>query len=135
LRASTLRCFGRLAAYAHQLLARDSPVVLAGDYNVIPSTGDAARPNQWVRDALYFPESRAAYQDLLAQGWTDAMRKLLPGAAIYTFWDYLRNAFERDDGIRIVHILLSSQLASRLAAAGRSAARKNPATTRRRGSR
>jgi exodeoxyribonuclease-3 len=113
-----LRWFGRLVAYAQQLLARDSPVVLAGDYNVIPSPADAARPNQWVRDALFFPESRAAYQELLTQGWTDALRELLPGAAIYTFWDYLRNAFERDDGIRIDHILLSTQLASRLAAAG-----------------
>jgi exodeoxyribonuclease-3 len=92
--------------------------VLAGDYNVIPSTIDAARPNKWVRDALFFPESRAAYQELLAQGWTDALRELLPGAAIYTFWDYLRNAFERNDGVRIDHILLGRQLASRLAAAG-----------------
>jgi exodeoxyribonuclease-3 len=78
----------------------------------------AARPNTWVRDALFFPESRAAYRALLAQGWTDALRELQPGAAIYTFWDYFRNAFERD-GIRIDHIiLLSRQLASRLAAAG-----------------
>jgi exodeoxyribonuclease-3 len=78
---------------------------------------DAARQNKWVRDALFFPESRAAYHELLAQSWTDALRELLPGAAIYTFWDYLRNAFERNDGIRIDHILLNRQLATRLDAA------------------
>jgi exodeoxyribonuclease-3 len=113
-----LRWFGRLAAYAQELLARDSPVVLAGDFNVIPAALDAAQPNRWVHNALFFPESRAAYQDLLAQGWTDALRKLFPGAAIFTFWDYFRNAFERNDGIRIDHILASPHLASRLAAGG-----------------
>jgi exodeoxyribonuclease-3 len=113
-----LRWFGRLAAYAQDLLGRDSPVVLAGDFNVIPSALDAAKPNHWIRDALFFPESRAAYQNLLAQGWTDALRVLHRGAAIYTFWKYFHNAFERDDGIRIDHILLSRQLASRLTAGG-----------------
>jgi exodeoxyribonuclease-3 len=113
-----LRWFGRLAAYAQDLLARDSPVVLAGDFNVIPSALDASKPRHWVHDALFFPESRAAYQDLLAQGWMDALRELHRGAAIYTFWKYFRNAFERDDGIRIDHILLSRQAASRLTAGG-----------------
>jgi exodeoxyribonuclease-3 len=113
-----LRWLGRLAAHAQDLLARDTPVVLAGDFNVIPSELDAARPTHWIRDALFFPESRAAYQNLLAQGWTDALRRLHCGAAIYTFWKYFHNAFERDDGIRIDHILLSRRVASRLAAGG-----------------
>jgi exodeoxyribonuclease-3 len=113
-----LRWFGRLAAYAQHLLAQEKPVVLAGDFNVIPSALDAAHPNRWVRNALFFPESRAAYENLLAQGWTDALRELFPGAAIYTFWDYFRNAFGRNDGIRIDHILLSRLAASQLAAGG-----------------
>jgi exodeoxyribonuclease III len=113
-----LRWFGRLAEYARLLLARDVPVVLAGDYNVIPEERDAARPKRWVGDALFFPESRAAYRDLLAQEWTDAVRELHPDKAIYTFWDYFRDAFVRDDGLRIDHLLLSPALAGRLAAAG-----------------
>jgi exodeoxyribonuclease-3 len=113
-----LRWFDRLATYAQELLAQDSPVVLAGDYNVIPSELDAAKPNSWVHNALFFPESRAAYRELLAQGWKDALRELNPGAAIYTFWDYFRDSFGRNDGIRIDHILLSRQVASRLTAGG-----------------
>jgi exodeoxyribonuclease-3 len=92
--------------------------VLAGDFNVIPSELDAARPTRWVRDALFFPESRAAYHNLLAQGWTDALRELHRGAAIFTFWDYFRNSCKRDDGIRIDHILVSRQVASQLTAGG-----------------
>ncbi len=92
--------------------------MLAGDYNVIPTELDAARPKRWIGDALFFPESRAAYAKLVAQGWTDALRERHPGETVYTFWDYFRNAFGRDDGIRIDHLLLSPPLAGRLAAAG-----------------
>jgi exodeoxyribonuclease-3 len=113
-----LKWFDRLAAHARRLLAEDAPVVLAGDYNVIPTELDAARPEKWTGDALFFPESRAAYADLIAQGWTDALRTLHPGGGLYTFWDYFRNAFGRDDGIRIDHLLLNDRLAARLSAAG-----------------
>jgi exodeoxyribonuclease-3 len=113
-----LRWFDRLAGHARRLLAQGEPAVLAGDYNVIPTQLDADRPERWVGDALFFPESRAAYRNLLAQGWTDALRELHPGERIYTFWDYFRNAFGRDDGIRIDHLLLSPHLADRLTAAG-----------------
>jgi exodeoxyribonuclease-3 len=108
----------RLAGHACRLLAQGQPVVLAGDFNVIPTEQDAARPKRWSDDALCFPESRAAYRGLLAQGWTDALRALHPGEPVYTFWDYFRNAFGRDDGIRIDHLLVSPDLADRLTAAG-----------------
>jgi exodeoxyribonuclease-3 len=113
-----LKWFERLIAYARHLLTQSEPVVLAGDYNVIPTELDAARPKRWVGDALFFPESRAAYGKLLSQGWTDALRDLFPEERVYTFWDYFRNAFGRDDGIRIDHLLLSPKLAGRLMAAG-----------------
>lgn len=113
-----LQWFERLNTYAATLLARDLPVVLAGDYNVIPTEMDVYKPERWVDDALFFPESRAAYQRLLAQGWTDALRKIYPDEKIYTFWDYFRNAFNRDAGIRIDHLLLSPKIAGRLVAAG-----------------
>jgi exodeoxyribonuclease-3 len=80
----TLRWFDQLARYARRLLARDTTVVLAGDYNIIPTEIGAARPLRWLGDALYFPESRAAYRDVLAQDWTDAVRELHPGEAIFS---------------------------------------------------
>lgn len=110
--------FKRLTRHAARLLALDKPVILAGDYNVIPTELDVYKPERWVDDALFFPESRAAYRKLLAQGWTDALRELHPGEKIYTFWDYFRNAFPRDAGIRIDHLLLSPHLKERLVAAG-----------------
>lgn len=110
--------FERFINYAARLLDQKIPVVLAGDYNVIPTELDAYKPERWVGDALFFPESRAAYQRLLAQGWTDALRTLYPAEPIYTYWDYFRKAFERDAGIRIDHLLLSPQLAPDLKAAG-----------------
>ena len=113
-----LEWFKRLNKYAKSLFARDEPVILAGDYNVIPTELDAYKPERWVDDALFFPESRAAYQKLLSQGWTDAIRKLHPDEAIYTFWDYFRNAYARDAGLRIDHFLLNAAVAGRLAAAG-----------------
>ncbi len=108
----------RLAAHAADLLAADCPIVLAGDYNVIPTDADVYKPERWLDDALFQPEVRARYRDLLGQGWTDAIRHLHPDETIYTFWDYWRNAFARNAGIRIDHLLLSPKAAPRLRSAG-----------------
>ena len=116
--AYKLRWFDRLARHAKQLIGSREPVVIAGDYNVIPTERDAYKPERWVKDALFQPETRAAYARLIAQGWTDAIRRLHPEDRIYTFWDYFRNAWARDAGIRIDHLLLSPALAPRLRAAG-----------------
>lgn len=113
-----LNWFRRFNDYAQALLAKRGPVILAGDYNVIPTDLDAAKPERWIDDALFLPESRAAYRELVAQGWTDALRKLYPSEKIFTFWDYFRNAFARNSGIRIDHLLLSDELTPRLTAAG-----------------
>jgi exodeoxyribonuclease-3 len=112
-----LKWLDRLATYAKELVRLKEPVILAGDYNVIPTELDAYKPERWVDDALFFPESRAFYQQLLAQGWTDALRKLHPDKAIYTFWDYFRNAYARNAGIRIDHFLLNAPAAGILVAA------------------
>jgi exodeoxyribonuclease-3 len=113
-----LRWFERLAAHAKTLLGTRAPVVLAGDYNVIPTELDVYKPERWQDDALFRPEVREAFRQLAAQGWTDAVRKLHPGERIYTFWDYFRNAYARNAGLRIDHLLLSPSLARRLTAAG-----------------
>ncbi len=113
-----LAWFERLIAHAAQLQAAGVPVVLAGDYNVVPTDADIYSPKSWLANALLQPESRAAYRRLLAQGWTDAMRACHPSAAIYTFWDYKRNRWARDAGLRIDHLLLSPGAAARLADAG-----------------
>jgi exodeoxyribonuclease III len=113
-----LRWFERFTDYAAELLAQQSPVVLAGDYNVIPTERDAAKPERWLGDALFFPESRAAYQRLLDQGWLDTLRTVYPTDPIYTYWDYVHNGFRRNAGIRIDHLLVSPALAGRLQAAG-----------------
>ena len=113
-----LRWFERFISYADVLLAQQIPVVLAGDYNVIPTEQDAYKPERWLGDALFFPESRAAFQRLIDQGWIDALRTLYPTDTIYTYWDYFRNAFSRNAGIRIDHLLLSPPLAGRLQVAG-----------------
>lgn len=113
-----LRWMERFEAHAQDLLAAGGPVVLAGDYNVIPTEQDVYKPERWVDDALFRPETRAAYGRLLAQGWTDAVRHLHPEAEIYTFWDYMRGAFGRNAGLRIDHLLLSPDLVPRLRAAG-----------------
>lgn len=113
-----LAWFERLKAHAAALLAEGGPAVLAGDFNVMPTDLDVYAPERWRDDALFRPEVRQAYAELLAQGWTDALRTLHPGERIYTFWDYFRNAFGRDAGLRIDHLLLSPALAPRLRAAG-----------------
>jgi len=113
-----LAWFAALHAHAAQLLASKAPVVLAGDFNVMPTELDVYKPERWLDDALFAPEVREAYAALVAQGWTDALRKLHPGERSYTFWKYWRGAFERDAGLRIDHLLLSPKLAKRLVAAG-----------------
>ena len=108
----------RLNAHAAELYATGAPVVLAGDYNVVPTDLDIYPTKSWDRDALLQPQSRAAYQRLLAQGWTDAVRALHPKEPMYTFWDYMRKRWERDGGLRLDHILLSPALKERLQGAG-----------------
>jgi len=108
----------RLQEHARTLLAEELPLVLAGDYNVIPEPADAKRPAAWQTDALFQPESRAAYRTLVNTGFTDAVRLCHPEPGFYTFWDYQAGAFQKDDGIRIDHLLLSPQAADRLVSAG-----------------
>jgi exodeoxyribonuclease-3 len=109
-----LRWFERLSAHAAQLLAADGPAVLAGDYNVMPTDLDVYAPERWRDDALFRAEVREAFRQLVAQGWTDALRALHPKERIYTFWDYFRNAYMRNAGLRIDHLLLSPAVADRL---------------------
>jgi len=111
-----LAWFERLIRHAEGLCARDQPVVLAGDYNVVPTddTADIYSATSWRDDALLQPESRAGYQRLLAQGWVDAIRQLHPGQPVYTYWDYFRNRWERNSGLRIDHLLLNPAAAARL---------------------
>ncbi len=113
-----LRWFERLQAYAAEILALEVPVALIGDFNVMPTDLDVYKPERWRDDALFRPEVRKAYARLLAQGWTDALRHLHPDERIYTFWNYLRNSYARDAGLRIDHLLLSPDLAPSLRAAG-----------------
>ena len=110
--------FQRLTAHAADLFASGKPVVLTGDYNVMPTEKDVYKPEKWVDDALFRPEVRAAFHKIVEQGWTDALRKLHPNETIYTFWDYFRNAYGRNAGLRIDHFLLSPGLAPRLTSAG-----------------
>jgi len=104
----------RFAVHSKALLTQELPVVLTGDYNIIPTEKDVYKPERWVNDALFRPESRAAFHELIDQGWTDAIRKLYPEETIYTYWDFFRNAFGRDAGLRIDHFLLSPQLVPQL---------------------
>lgn len=108
----------RLLDKAKKLVKADEPVVLLGDYNIVPTDLDAYKPERWVDDAVFFPEPREAYQRLLKQGWTDSIRELYPDEKVFTYWDYFRNAFSRDAGIRMDHLLLNPVLAPRLKAGG-----------------
>jgi exodeoxyribonuclease III len=112
-----LAWFERLIEHAAGLHDSGHPVVLAGDYNVVPTDFDIYNPRSWLKDALLQPESRECYQRLLAQGWTDALRALHPDERIYTFWDYFREHWPRNAGLRIDHLLLNAELAPRLVAA------------------
>src|SRR5580693_340316 len=113
-----LRWLNRLLAHAAELLLSGAPVVLAGDYNVIPTEADVYKPERWVDDALFRIEVREAYAHLLKHGWVDSVRAMHPGEQIYTFWDYFRNAYGRDAGLRIDHLLLSPSIANRLVGSG-----------------
>ena len=113
-----LKWLERLQLHAAELLATKKPVILTGDFNVIPTENDVYKPDSWKNDALFLPESREAFKQLVDQGWTDALRRLYPDEKIYTFWDYFRQAYSRNAGIRIDHFLLSPKMAKRLVAAG-----------------
>ena len=105
----------RLIDYAKNRLALEEPLILAGDYNVIPAAADAKTPAAWVNDALFLLQTRAKLRELLALGFTDAFRACEPGPGHYSFWDYQGGGWQRNEGIRIDHLLLSPQAASRLA--------------------
>ena len=109
-----LRWFDRLTAHAKKLVAKDEPVVLTGDYNVMPTELDVYKPERWINDALFRIEIREAFAKLVSHGWTDAIRKLHPKETIYTFWDYFRDAYGRNAGLRIDHFLLNPAVANRL---------------------
>ena len=113
-----LSWFARLQKHAAELLKSGKPVVITGDFNVMPTELDVYKPEKWGDDALFRPEVRKAFHDLVAQGWTDAIRKLHPDEVIYTFWDYFRNAYGRNAGLRIDHFLLSPAIAKHLKKAG-----------------
>jgi exodeoxyribonuclease III len=111
-----LAWMARLRDRARDLLALEEPVVLGGDYNVIPQPGDVHDPQGWVTDALFRPETRRAFRKILNLGYTEAFRALHAETGRYSFWDYQRRAFESDRGLRIDHLLLSPQAADRLQA-------------------
>ncbi len=112
-----LAWFERLIAHAADLIATNMPVIIAGDFNVMPTERDVYKPERWLDDALFAPEVRAAFFRLTGQGWTDALRTMHPDETIYTFWDYFRNAYARNAGLRLDHLLLSPAIADRLVAA------------------
>jgi len=109
-----LRWFDALIDHAASLIASGLPVILAGDFNVMPTERDVCKPERWLDDALFAPEVRTAFFRLREQGWTDALRTIHPDETIYTFWDYFRNAYSRNAGLRLDHLLLSPALAGRL---------------------
>jgi exodeoxyribonuclease III len=110
--------FERLIKRGQELIDSGQKVVLAGDFNVMPTERDVYKPERWVNDALFRPETREAFHRLVGQGWTDSLRTLYPDETIYTFWDYFRDAFGRNAGLRIDHLLLSPALTPALRAAG-----------------
>jgi len=109
-----LKWFQRLADRSQTLLNLKTPVILVGDFNVMPTELDVYKPERWVDDALFRPEVRKAFFNIVSQGWTDAIRTLYPDQVIYTFWDYFRNAYGRNAGLRIDHFLLSPEMAKKL---------------------
>ena len=113
-----LAWFGRLIAHAADLRAAGVPVVLAGDYNVVPTEEDIYQPNSWKGDALVSPQARASFARLLEQGWTDSLRAVQPDGPLWTFWSYLRQRWPADKGLRLDHLLLSPALADGLIDAG-----------------
>jgi exodeoxyribonuclease-3 len=113
-----LAWLSRLAHHAESLLKSGAPVALIGDYNVVPTPFDIYPTKSWDDDALVQPESREAFRKIIKQGWTDAIRTLHPDAPTYTYWDYMRNRWPRDKGLRLDHFLLSPELAQRLADGG-----------------
>lgn len=116
--AYKLAWFERLISHAATLIDIDAPVILAGDYNVVPTDFDIYPSKSWAKDALVQTEPRACYRRLLQQGWTDSIRKMHPGEPMYTFWHYLRNRWPRDAGLRLDHLLLNGVAEERLVAAG-----------------
>jgi exodeoxyribonuclease-3 len=114
-----LAWFSRLAALGRQLLDLDLPVVLCGDYNVVPTEIDAVVPRRWLGDAVYFPESREAYAAMLKDGWVDAVRQIHPEKGVYTYWNFsYRGGYDRSSGLRMDHLLLNPKAARRLGGAG-----------------
>ena len=113
-----LRWFDRLITHATALLETKFPTILAGDFNVIPTNLDASNPERWVNDALFRPESRAAFAKLLEGGWIDSLRKLSSTERIYTYWDYFGQAYSRNAGLRIDHLLVNKELSDQLIDAG-----------------
>lgn len=113
-----MRWFERLDAHAEMLITSCKKVILAGDFNVMPTEKDVYKPEKFAKDALFLPEVRDAFKNLVGQGWTDALRHLYPDETIYTFWDYFRKAYERNAGMRIDHFLLSSEVLPQLKGAG-----------------
>ncbi len=109
-----MKWFARLRQHAAELLKADTPAMLLGDFNVMPTELDVYKPERWVEDALFRPDVRAEFFQLIDQGWTDAIRHLYPDEVIYTFFDYFRNAYGRNAGLRIDHFLLSHHLVPRL---------------------
>ena len=113
-----MQWFERLQAHAEMLITSGKKVLLIGDFNVMPTEKDVYKPEKFVKDALFLPEVRDAFHHLVGQGWTDALRYLYPDETIYTFWDYFRNAYQRNAGLRIDHFLLSPEILPQLKKAG-----------------
>ncbi len=113
-----MKWFERLDAHAEMLITSGKKVMLVGDFNVMPTEKDVYKPEKFKEDALFLPEVRTAFDNLLKQGWTDALRHLYPDEIIYTFWDYFRNAYQRNAGLRIDHFLLSPEILPQLKNAG-----------------
>lgn len=124
-----LKWLKRLKKRVAELLAYEEALIVCGDFNVIPQAEDVYDPKAWSSDALFLPESRAAFREILNLGLTDAIRQIHPAKTLYTFWDYQAGAWEKDNGIRIDHLLLSPQAADRLKDAGVDRAERGPGKT------